>query len=201
MQINTNEEEENKDSYITTVCHFCGIMVSGSALKWNGIEVIGALMTHLNNDCFYVNKYNGRVNEAAAQWEKYLDGEKLKPSRDIRSFFSYCNEFFTVIASKVENLPRMKRRMKKEKDGDDTIDEHDNELNQLDEDLVGLKEDLFSKVGQFQAMLSPITITKTFYTCQKADKPSDSNGYYLIDRELEMTSTGRYSMLRRAEEI
>lgn len=50
-------------------------------------------------------------------------------------------------------------------------------------------------------MLSPITTTKTFYSCQKADKPLDSNGYYLIDRELEMSSTGRYSMLKRAEEI
>jgi hypothetical protein len=93
-----NNEEEKKDSDIATVCHLCGIMVSGSALKWNGIEVIGALVTHLNNGCSYVNKYTVRVNEATSQWEKYLEGEKLKPCTDIRSFFSSCNEFFTVIA-------------------------------------------------------------------------------------------------------
>jgi hypothetical protein len=46
-----------------------------------------------------------------------------------------------MIASKVENLPRMKGRMKKNKD------EQGNELDQLDEDLVGLKEDLFFNVG------------------------------------------------------
>ena len=82
---------------------------------------MGALVTHLNNDCYYVNKYTARVNEAAVQWEKYLEGDKLRPCRDIRSFFSSCNEFFAVIASKVENLPRMQGRMKK--DGDDIIDE------------------------------------------------------------------------------
>ena len=197
MQIITNEEDEKKDSDVATVCHFCGIMVSGPALKWNGIEVIGVLVTHLNNDCSYVNNYTVRVNDVAAQWEKYLEGEKLEPCRDIRSFFSSCNEFFTVISSKVENLPRMKRRVKKDK-YDDTIDEQGNELDQLDEDLVGLKEDLFFNVGQFQAMLSPITTTQTFYSCQKADKSSNENGFYLIDRELEMSATGRYSMLKRA---
>jgi hypothetical protein len=120
-------------------------MVSGPALKWNGIEVMGALMTHLNTACSYVSKYTARVNESAIQWKKYLEEEQLKPYRDIRSFFSSCNEFFTVIASKVENLPRMKGRMKKDKD--DTIDEQVNELDQLDEDLVGLKEDLLFNVG------------------------------------------------------
>jgi hypothetical protein len=48
------------------------------------------------------------VNEAVIQWKKYLEGEKLKPYRDIRSFFSSCNEFFTMIASKVKSLPEMK---------------------------------------------------------------------------------------------
>ena len=50
-------------------------------------------------------------------------------------------------------------------------------------------------------MLNPITITKTFYSCQKADKPPLESGYYLIDRELEMTATGKYSILKRTEEI
>lgn len=50
-------------------------------------------------------------------------------------------------------------------------------------------------------MLSSITTTKTFYSCQKADKPTKENGFYLIDRELEMSATCRYSMLKRKEEI
>ena len=112
-----------KDSDIISVCQLCGIKVNGPALKWNGIEVTGALAAHLNNGCSYVNKYTARVNEAAVQWEKYLEGEKPKPYIDIRSFFSSCNEFLTVLASKVENLPRMKGRMKKGKDGSDIIDE------------------------------------------------------------------------------
>jgi hypothetical protein len=79
-------------------------------------------MVHLNTACSYVHKYTDKVNEAAAQWEKYLEGEKLKPCRDIRSFFSSCNEFLTVIASKVENIPKTKGRLTNAKDDDDTID-------------------------------------------------------------------------------
>lgn len=96
-------------------------------------------MVHLNNVCPYINKYSIKVNEAAMQWHKYLEGEKLKPYRDIRSFFSSCNELFRVIASKVENLPRTKGRVTIDQEGNDTIDELGNELDQLDEDLEDLK--------------------------------------------------------------
>ena len=87
------------------------------------------------------------MNEAAVQWEKYLEGEKPKPYIDIRSFFSSCNEFLTVLASKVENLPRMKGRVKKDKVGNDCTGEQGNELDQLDKDITGLKEDLVFSVG------------------------------------------------------
>ena len=139
MQSNTNQEEEKKDSDITYVCRLCGEEVTGPAVKWKSVEITGALMVHLNTACFYVNKYTARVNEVAQQWKKYLDGEYLKPYKDIRSFFSSCNEFLTMITSKIENFSRMKGLLKKHKDG--------NELNQLNEDLVGLKEDLFFSVG------------------------------------------------------
>lgn len=66
MQINTNEEEGKKNSDTASVCNFCGNIVSGQTLKWNGIEVTGALATHLNNDCSYVNRYTDRVNETTA---------------------------------------------------------------------------------------------------------------------------------------
>ena len=55
MQINTNEEEENKESDVVCVCHLCGDKITGPALKWNGgVEITGALMTHLNESCIYV---------------------------------------------------------------------------------------------------------------------------------------------------
>ena len=142
-------EEEKKDSDVTSVCHLCGEKVTGPALKWKSVEITGALMVHLNNDCFYVNNYTARVNEAAAKWEKYLEGEKLKPCRDIRSFFSSCNEFLTVIASKVENIPKTKGRLRNTKDGDGIVDKEGNELNQLDSDISVLKTELYSGVSAF----------------------------------------------------
>jgi hypothetical protein len=123
-------------------------MVSGSALKWNGIEIIGALMTHLNDDCSYVNKYTARVNDAAVQWERYLGGEKLKPCTDIRSFFSSCNAFLTVIAPKVENIPKTKGRLRNTND-DDMIGERSNEFDQLNSDISALKSELFLGVSAF----------------------------------------------------
>ena len=111
-----------KDSDIISVCQLCGIKVNGPALKWNRIEVTGALATHLNDDCSYVRKYIARVSEATEQWKEYLEGQKLKPYRDIRSFFSSCNEFLTVIASKIENILRTKGRLRNAKDDDDIID-------------------------------------------------------------------------------
>jgi hypothetical protein len=119
--------EEKKDSDVTSVCHLCGEKVTGSALKWKSVEITGALMVHLNTACSYVNKYTVRVNEVAGMWKKYLGEEKLKPCRDICSFFSSCNEFLTVIASKVENILKTKGRLRNAKD-DDTIDKKGNEL-------------------------------------------------------------------------
>ena len=40
--------EENKYEEITTVCHLCGVKITGAALTWNGINVAGALALHLN---------------------------------------------------------------------------------------------------------------------------------------------------------
>ena len=74
MQLNIIEEEKT-ESYITCVCHLCGEKVTGPALKWKSFEITGALMVHLNTACSYVNKYTVRVNEAAVQWKKYLEGE------------------------------------------------------------------------------------------------------------------------------
>jgi hypothetical protein len=79
------------------------------------------------------------VSEAAIRWKEYLEGEKLKPYRDIRSFFDSCSEFITILASKVENLPRMKGEVKTDKVGNDP--------NQINEDITGLKEDLLFSVG------------------------------------------------------
>jgi hypothetical protein len=58
-----------KDSDIISVCQLCGIKVNGPALKWNRIEVTGALAVHLDNDCSYVHKFSARVSEAAMQWK------------------------------------------------------------------------------------------------------------------------------------
>ena len=80
-------------------------------------------MAHLNNDCSSVRKFSAKVNKAAEQWKGYLEGRKLEPYSDIRSFFSSCNEFLTVIASKVENLTIMKGGVKKDKIGNDCVDE------------------------------------------------------------------------------
>jgi hypothetical protein len=150
-QQHSSHEEEKKESDVARVCHLCGEKITGPALKWNSVEITGALMVHLNTACSYVNKYTVRVNEAAVQWEKYLEGEKLKPCRDIRSFFSSCNEFLTVIASKVENIPKTKGRLRnaKDKDHDDTIDEKCNELDQLASDISALKSELFLGVSAF----------------------------------------------------
>jgi hypothetical protein len=60
-----DNDEENKESDVACVCRLCGDKITGPVLKWNGIEVTGALATHLNNDCLYVNKYTVRVNEVA----------------------------------------------------------------------------------------------------------------------------------------
>lgn len=83
-------------------------------------------MNHLNTACSYISKYTARVNEVIIQWTKYLAGEKLKPYRDIRSFFNSCNEFLTVAASKVEKFSRMNGSMKENKDIDA---KQSNELN------------------------------------------------------------------------
>ena len=113
--INGDIEEERKSSDIATVCHLCGTKVVGPALKWDGIEVIGALMIHLSNDCSYVSKYTIRVNEVAEKWKQCLEEQRLEPYQDIRSFFSACNKFFTNVASKVEHLQKSKGSIKKDK--------------------------------------------------------------------------------------
>jgi hypothetical protein len=110
------------------------------------------------------------VNEAAAQWEKYLEGEKLKPCRDIRSFFSSCNEFLTVIASKIENIPKTKGRLRNAKDDADTIDEKGNELDQLASDISVLKSELYSGVSAFQDIMQPLFQFRTVYSTTKADR-------------------------------
>lgn len=43
----------NSDN-VMSVCHLCGIKITGPALKWKGgIEVSGALITHLDKECIY----------------------------------------------------------------------------------------------------------------------------------------------------
>ena len=32
---------------ITTVCHLCGSKITGEALSWDGIQVVGAIAVHL----------------------------------------------------------------------------------------------------------------------------------------------------------
>ena len=144
-----NVEEEKANSDVAAVCHLCGNMVNGPALKWNGIEVDGAIMTHLNNACPYLKNYTARISEAAENWKEYLAEQRLKPYTDIRSFFSSCHEFLTVVASKVEHLPRMKGRVKQDMDGDDIISEEDGEIDQLDSSFTELKSGLSSSVTAF----------------------------------------------------
>jgi len=66
-------EEEKKDSDIATICHLCGEKVSGPALKWNGVEVTGALMTHMSDVCSYFKKYRVRISEFAKGWKEHLE--------------------------------------------------------------------------------------------------------------------------------
>lgn len=149
FDINKDIEEERKSSDIATICHLCGTKVIGSALKWDGIEVTGALMVHFSNDCSYVNNYTVRVNEVAEKWKQYLKEQHLEPYQDIRSFFSACNKFFTKVASKVEHLPKSKGPINKDKWVDAIIVEEGNEIDQLDSDISLLKDDLYSGVLAF----------------------------------------------------
>lgn len=48
------DEEEKKESDVTSICHLCGNKITGLTLKWNGFDVTGALMVHLNSNCSYV---------------------------------------------------------------------------------------------------------------------------------------------------
>ena len=53
------------------------------------------------------------------------------------------------MASKVENLPRMKGRVMKDADGDDIIGEEDGEIDQLDSSIAELKSELSSSAVTF----------------------------------------------------
>ena len=143
------EEQKREELDSSTICYLCGVRVTGTILKWSGIEVEGALMTHLNNTCSYLKNYTERVFEAAESWKEYLMEQKLKPYTDIRSFFSSCHEFLAVVASKVENTPTMKGRVKKEMDRYDIIDKEDGEIKQLSSSVAELKSELSSSVAAF----------------------------------------------------
>ena len=73
QRVDCISDATEKDFNITsTTCHLCGIIVSGSALKWNGIETIGALMVHLNIECSYVLRYTIKMKHAAENWKQHL---------------------------------------------------------------------------------------------------------------------------------
>jgi hypothetical protein len=160
-------DEKNTESDVACVCHLCGDKITGPALKWEGVEITGAFMVHLNTVCSYVHNYTARVNDAAIQWKKYLEGEKLKPYKDIRSFFSSCNEFFTVIASKVKSISKMKGILRNATD--DIFNEKGNELDQFNSDISVLKSELYSSVSAFQEIMQPLFQYSTVYSTTKAD--------------------------------
>lgn len=87
--------------------------------------------------------------------------------------------------------------MIKDQHDNDIRDDIGNEADKLDEDLSVLREELYANIGLFQEMFGPITHKTTFYSCWKADKPP-KDGFYLIDTALELTATGRYSVLTEA---
>lgn len=146
---NGNIEEERKGSDIATICHLCRTKVVGPALKWDGIEVIGALMVHFSNDCSYFSNYAIRVNEVAEKWKQCLKEQRLEPYQDIRSFFSACNKFFTEIAPKVERFQKSKGLIKKNRCFGAVVGEESNEICQFDPEISVLKDDLYLGVSAF----------------------------------------------------
>jgi hypothetical protein len=52
------QHQESVRLEYTTVCHFCGIKIIGAVLKWDGINVVGALIDHMSKECDYVNDYS-----------------------------------------------------------------------------------------------------------------------------------------------
>ena len=146
FRANGNTEEEREGSDIATICHLCGTKVVGPALKWDGIEVMGALMVHFSNDCSYVSNYAIRVNEVADNWKQYLKEQRLEPYQDIRSFFSSCNKFFAEIAPKVERLQKPKGPIKNNICFGAVVAEEGNEIGRLDSVISALKDDFYSGV-------------------------------------------------------
>ena len=149
FETNDNIGEEKKCSDNTTICHLCGTKIVGPALKWDGIEVTGALMIHFSSDCSFVSNYAIRVNEFAEKWNQCLKEQRLEPYQDIRSFFSVCNKFFIKVASNVELLPKSKGPIKKNKCFGAIIVEEGNEIDQLDSEISVLKDDLYLGVSAF----------------------------------------------------
>lgn len=73
MQINTNEEEEKKDSDATVACKFCNASVVGAPLRWEAESVIpvGALIDHIKQ-CQQFLACQERVNKFATEWKAHL---------------------------------------------------------------------------------------------------------------------------------
>jgi hypothetical protein len=54
-----------------------------------------------------------------------------------------------VIASKVENIPKTKERLRNAKDDNGIVDKEGSELDQLDSDISVLKSELYSGISAF----------------------------------------------------
>lgn len=197
---NGGTEGQTKSSDTATICHLCGTKVVGSALKWDGIAVTGALMVHLSYDCSYVSNYTTRVNEVAENWKQQLEEYCLEPYHDIRSFFSSCSKFLSVVASKVEYHLKYKVLAKKDKQIAVILDKKANDIDKLGSEISILGSDFYYGVSAFQDMMQPLFQYATVYSSTKAVKSDQLGGYYLLDPVLELTATGRRSYLAQNED-